>query len=151
MKKNLTLLFFMLSFYCFGAGMIDSFAIYPSWLLVGEEEFVAVHQAGGQRIVLFLVLPILALTIIIIIMFWHRPVAIPKRLLWIAFVCQMISWLSSAFIQIPIQIQLDQGKDEALEQTDYYRLDKNYCLDDLHSGHYSNDFTHSIYLFKRKK
>lgn len=59
-------------------------------------------------------------------MFWYRPQIISKHLLWIAFVCQMISWLSSAFIQIPIQLQLDHGKDEALLNklitTDWIRI-----------------------------
>ena len=126
MKRNLSGLFFMLSFYCFGAGMIDSFALYHSWLFVGESEFAAVHQAAGQRIVLFFVLPTFVLTGITIAMFWYRPSMIPKHLLWFAFACQMISWLSSAFIQIPIQLQLDQGKDEELLNklitTDWIRI-----------------------------
>lgn len=126
MKRNLSGLFFMLSFYCFGAGMIDSFALYHSWLFVGEDEFAAVHQAAGQRIVLIFVLPTLVLTGITIAMFWYRPSIIPKHLLWSAFACQMISWLSSAFIQIPIQLQLDQGRDEALLNklitTDWIRI-----------------------------
>src|SRR3989337_413787 len=114
MKKNITVLFFMLSVYCFGAGIVDSFAMYHSWLFVGEAEFVAVHQAAGQRIVLFFVLPFFFLTMITILMFWNRPAIISRRLLWIGFICQMVSWLSSAFIQIPIQLQLDRGKDQEL-------------------------------------
>ncbi|MBC7828414.1 MAG: hypothetical protein H7122_11760 [Chitinophagaceae bacterium] len=116
----------MLSFYCFGAGIIDSFALYHSWLFVGANEFAAIHQAGGQRIVLFFVFPMVILTIITILLFWYRPQVIPKHLLWYAFACQLISWLSSAFIQIPIQLQLDQGKDEVLLSrlitTDWIRI-----------------------------
>lgn len=111
MKKNITALFFMLSFYCFGCGILDSFAIYHSWQFVGEEEFATVHQATGQRIVLFFVLPTLILTIITIMMFWYRPAVIPKSLLGLALACQLASWISSALIQIPIQLQLDNGKD----------------------------------------
>lgn len=126
MKRNITTWFLVLSFYCFGAGVIDSFAMYHSWLFVGEEEFAMVHQQSGQRILLFFVFPTLVLTIITIMMFWHRPVIIPKRLLWFAFSCQMISWISSAFIQIPIQMQLDSGKDiellNKLITTDWIRI-----------------------------
>lgn len=126
MKSNITVLFFMLTFYCFGAGLLDSFAIYHSWLFVGEEEFAAVHQATSQRIILFFVLPTLILTIVTILMFWYRPAAIPRHLLWFAFSCQMVSWISSALIQIPIQAQLSKGKDEALLNkliaTDWIRI-----------------------------
>lgn len=126
MKSNLTVLFFMLSFYCFGAGMLDSFALYHSWLFVGEDEFAAVHQAAGQRIVLIFVLPTFVLTIITILLFWYRPSIIPKYLIWMALGCQLVSWLSSAFIQIPIQLELDKGKDEALLNrlisTDWIRI-----------------------------
>jgi hypothetical protein len=126
MKKNLTIIFFMLSFYCFGAGVIDSFAIYHSWLFVGADEFPAVHQAAGQRILLFLVLPMVVLTVITVLMFWIRPNIISKRLLSLAFICQIVSWLSSAVIQIPIQFQLDHGKDEVLLNklisTDWIRI-----------------------------
>ena len=106
--------------------MLDSFAIYHSWLFVGEEEFAAVHQAAGQRIVLFFVVPTFILTVVTIIMFWHRPAGIPRRLIWLAFAFQMVSWLSSALIQIPIQAQLSQGKDDELLNklitTDWIRI-----------------------------
>jgi hypothetical protein len=104
----------MLSFYCFGAGIIDSFAIYHSWLFVGEDEFAAVHQAAGQRIILFFVLPMVVLTIVTALMFWFRVNIIPRNLLWSAFTCQVVSWISSVLIQIPIQMRLDRGKDEEL-------------------------------------
>ena len=126
MKKNLTVIFFMLSFYCFGAGIIDSFAIYHSWLFVGEDEFAAVHQAAGQRIILFFVLPMVVLTIVTALMFWFRVNIIPKNLLWFAFTCQVVSWISSVMIQIPIQMRLDRGKDEELLNklitTDWIRI-----------------------------
>lgn len=40
MKKfNVNLFFYILSFYCFGAGIMDSFIIYDGWRYVGAEEF----------------------------------------------------------------------------------------------------------------
>lgn len=121
-----TPIFFALAFYGFGAGMTDSFVIYPAWYIVGQEEFVPYHQLIGKKIQLFIVLPLLVMTVFTILMFWHRVNAIPKGLVWIALICTLIPWLSSAFIQIPIQIQLDHGKDiqllDKLVFTDWLRV-----------------------------
>jgi hypothetical protein len=66
------------------------------------------------------------MTIFLALMFWHRPAAVPRWMLWVALICTIIPWLSSAFIQIPIQTALDNGKDEALLEklivTDWLRV-----------------------------
>ena len=107
-------IFFALSFYSLGAGIMDSFAIYHSWLYVGEDEFAALHQATGKRIVLLLVIPMLILTVFCVLMFWFRPAPVSKSLVWFALAGLIMGWISSAFIQIPIQVQLSMGKDDAL-------------------------------------
>jgi hypothetical protein len=107
-------IYFLLTFYTFGASMIGSFAMYHTWRFVGENEFITMHMESGQRIVMFFVLPTVVMTIFQILLFWHRPKIVPKTLVWVSLVCCMIPWFSSAFIQIPIQLKLDQGKDSAL-------------------------------------
>jgi hypothetical protein len=109
-----TIFFFSLAFYEIGAGMMDSFVLYHSWQFVGEHEFALFHKAAGQRIVSIFVLPMFLLTVLAILMFWHRHVAIPRKFLWILLICLATGWLSSALIQIPIQIELDNGKDSVL-------------------------------------
>jgi len=94
--------------------MMDSFAMYHTWQFVGEAEFPLMHMESGQRIVLFFVLPTVVMTIFQILFFWHHPRIISKTLVWIAFICNVIPWLSSALIQIPIQMKLDERKDPAL-------------------------------------
>ena len=106
--------FFMLVFYSFGAGVMDSFAIYHSWLFVGEAEFANMHQKISDRIVSLYVLPLVICTIVNVLLFWFRPASLPKCLVWRTFACVMVIWLSSVFIQIPIQFQLHHGKDLAL-------------------------------------
>lgn len=119
-------LFFFLSFYCFGAGMMDSFVVYHSWKFVGAAEFARVHQESSVRIVQVFVSATLMMTITTIVMFWKRSYYIPKKWVWIAFISEIISWVSSALIQIPIQGQLSQGRDEAalsrLIATDWVRI-----------------------------
>ena len=116
MKRSLTILFFILSFYCFGAGVMDSFVIYNGWSFVGPEEFPAMHQATGQRIVTTFVLPMVLLLVLNILQYWLRPATVPRSWITMALISQLAGWLSSVFIQIPIQMQLSQGKDEALLQ-----------------------------------
>lgn len=127
MKKfNFNLLFFALSFYCMGAGFMDSFVIYNGWNFVGPEEFPAMHQATGQRIVITFVMPTVVLLVLNILQYWLRPATVPRSWVTMALISQMIGWLSSVFIQIPIQMQLSQGKDEALLEklimTDWLRV-----------------------------
>jgi hypothetical protein len=110
----ITTTFFFLVFYTVGASMMDSFAMYHTWRFVGAEDFPLMHMESGKRIVLVFVLPTVLMMIFQILMFWHRPNVISKPLLWIALICNIIPLLSSAFVQIPIQIKLDHGKDPAL-------------------------------------
>jgi hypothetical protein len=119
-------LFFALSFYCFGAGMMDSLVAYHSWNFINSEDFPLMHQESGTRIIRVFVLPTLLLTIITIIMIWKRPHTIPKSWFVVGLSFQMIVWLSSIFIQIPIQFLLDKRRDEeALQRlltTDWIRI-----------------------------
>lgn len=113
----ITLSFLALIFYAFGAGVMDGSAFYPSWRLVGETEFAAYHTLIGQRIVVTFVLPLLAATALLIGLFWFRPAYIPKWFFWALLTGNLIGWISSALIQIPIQAQLSQAKNDALLDT----------------------------------
>lgn len=117
MKKfHYNLLFFALSFYCMGAGFMDSFVIYNGWNFVGQEEFPAMHQATGQRIVTTFVMPMVVLLVLNVLQYWLRPATVPLSWITMALIAQLIGWLSTLFIQVPMQMQLSQGKDEALLQ-----------------------------------
>jgi uncharacterized membrane protein len=124
--------FFLLVFYAFGASMMDSFAMYHTWFFVGDKEFSRMHIESGRRIVIVFVLPTLLMTLFLVLQFWHRAKAIPRKLLWVALVCTIIPWLSSAFIQIPMQIKLDQGRYvqllRALTETDWIRVVPTFIL-----------------------
>jgi hypothetical protein len=75
------------------------------------------HIEAGERIVALFVLPLLVCTILAVLMLWFRPASLPKKFVWMALACLAVGWLSSAFIQIPIQFQLDKGKDMELLNT----------------------------------
>jgi hypothetical protein len=128
----ITPVFMALAFYVFGASMMGSFVIYHTWRFVGEADFVKMHIESGNRIVSFFVLPTLIMTVFLVLQFWHRPRIVPRSLIWSALICTIIPLLSSAFIQIPMQIKLDQGQDnyllEQLILTDWIRVIPSFGL-----------------------
>lgn len=99
-----------LVFYGTGAAVIESFVNYPSWHLIGADEFIAYHQFISPRVLTFLVAPLLLGTAFTILMLWSRPAAIPAWAVWTAIAAQAIVWVSTVTIQVPIQLQLsDRG------------------------------------------
>jgi hypothetical protein len=91
-----------------GAGFIESFVNYPSWPLIGAGEFTTYHQFISPRVLTFLVAPALMGTVFTIVMLWARPAAIPAWAVWAAIAAQAVVWVSTATIQVPIQLQLSQ-------------------------------------------
>lgn len=112
----ITTAFFVLALYVTGAAMMDSFVVYHTWKFIGDTEFPIAHIESGNRIVQVFVFPLLLTTVLLVLLFWHRAIAIPRRLLWIALACLGVAWLSSIFIQIPMQLELDKGKNTELLQ-----------------------------------
>ena len=101
---------FALVFYGTGAAFIESFVNYASWPLIGADEVIAYHRFISPRVLALLVAPLLLGTVFTILMLWSRPAAIPAWAVWTALAAQAIVWVSTATIQVPIQIQLsDHG------------------------------------------
>lgn len=116
---------FALVFYGNGAAFVESFVNYSSWHLIGEGEFTAYHQFVSPRILTFLVAPALLGTVFTILMLWARPASIPGWAVWAAIATQAIVWVSTATIQVPIQLQLSEqglsrGLIERLIETNFW-------------------------------
>lgn len=100
------LIAFALVFYGTGAAFIESFVNYPSWHLIGRGEFTQFHQFISPRVLTYLVAPLLLGTVFTILLLWFRPLAIPISAIWLAIGLQVIVWISTVAIQVPIQIHL---------------------------------------------
>lgn len=106
---------FTLMCYGTGAAFIESFVNYPSWPLIGPTEFRTFHQFITPRVVGLLVAPMVFGTVCTFVMLWIRPPAVPRWMVWVAGVLQAGMWLSTALIQVPIQLTLsDAGQDLVL-------------------------------------
>jgi hypothetical protein len=101
----LFILAFAFIFYANGAAFIESFVNYPSWRLIGANEFVRYHQFIGPRVIAFLVAPAFTASVLTIALLKYRPPAIPLWSVWVAVVLQVIIWISTATIQIPMQME----------------------------------------------
>jgi len=104
----LFLISFALVFYGVGASFVESFVNYPTWRLIGANEFRTYHQALGPLVIGYMVIPLLISTILTILLLWFRPAPIPRWAIWLAVVLQLITWVSTAAIQLPIQAQLSR-------------------------------------------
>src|SRR6266850_1739960 len=102
----LFLITFALVFYGMGASFVESFVNYPTWHLIGANEFRAYHQALSPLVIGYMVIPMLISTILTILLLWFRPAPIPQWAIGLAVVLQLIIWVSTFSIQLPIQMQL---------------------------------------------
>ena len=105
----LFLVTFALTFYGMGASFVESFVNYPTWRLIGPDEFLAYHQALSPLIIGYMVIPLIAATILTMLLAWFRPTQIPHWAIWTSVLFQMINWVSTAAIQIPIQMELSSA------------------------------------------
>lgn len=108
-STGLFLITFALVFYGTGASFVESFVNYPTWRLIGANEFRAYHQTLGPLVIGYMVIPMLITTILTMLLLWFRPALIPQWAIWLAVVLQLINWVSTVAIQLPIQEQL--GRD----------------------------------------
>ena len=104
----LFLVTFALVFYNLGASFIESFVNYPTWRLIGANEFRAYHQAVGPLYIFYAVAPGVLATVLTLLLLYFRPAAIPIWAILLAIGLQLIMWVSSVSIQIPIQMRLDK-------------------------------------------
>lgn len=115
MPRWIFVLAFALVFYGNGAAFVESFVNYPSWHLIGDENFLTYHRFISPRVITFLVAPALLGTVLTIALLRFRPAAVPLWSVWVAILLQVIVWVSTATIQVPIQMQLGaQGASGAL-------------------------------------
>ena len=103
---RLFLFAFALTFYGVGASFVESFVNYPTWRLIGPNEFLAYHHAISPLVIGYMVVPMILGTLLTILLIWIRPAPVPPWAIWLSVGLQLMIWISTATIQIPIQIQL---------------------------------------------
>lgn len=101
-------IYILLAFYVLGGGIVNSLVSYPTWRLVGENEFPKFHQIDSSLIIPLFVIFFFLSFVPQILLFWFRPMIISKWLVWLALLFNLIALISTITIQIPIQLELDK-------------------------------------------
>ncbi|MBT1689884.1 hypothetical protein [Dawidia soli] len=109
-------LFVFIIFYSTGAGFLESFVNYPLWKIIGpSEQWTEYRKALGPKIIPVLAVPSLLVSLILnVILFIKRPVEIPVWTVWACLGFLAVAFISTVFIQLPIQAKLDEGYDPKL-------------------------------------
>lgn len=102
-------IYILLSFYVFGGGIVNSLVAYRTWRWVGPEEFPKFHHVDSALIIPLFVIFFFLSFIPQILLLWFRPIAIPKWMIFLALLFNLITLGSTVAIQIPIQTKLDQA------------------------------------------
>lgn len=113
-RTALLFAFIIMVIYCYGAGMMDYFAVYESWKLIDEKIFPAFHGYQGERVINIFVIPSGIMTILNIFAVLFPPAYASRRLLIYALIAYAFDWIFSFTMQIPIQLKLAEAKDPAL-------------------------------------
>ncbi len=100
--------YILLSFYVFGGGILNSLVAYRTWRWVGVDEFPKFHQTDSALIIPLFVIFFFLSFIPQILLFWFRPMAVSRWLVWLALLFNLITLVSTVTIQIPIQVELDK-------------------------------------------
>jgi hypothetical protein len=123
--------FIIMTFYCYGAGMVDYFGVYETWKLVPEEVFPAVHGFQGARIVNIFVIPSAVMTLLNAIVLIFPLPHVSKKLVWLSLLAYSFDWIFSFSMQIPIQLKLGNAKSmeliDELLATNWWRFAADTC------------------------
>jgi hypothetical protein len=103
-----------LCFYVYGGSMINALVGYRTWRWIGANEFPKFHQVDTAHIIPIFVIFFFLSFIPQFLLFWFRPPVIPKWLVGLALIFNLINMISTITIQIPIQMQLDNAYSLAL-------------------------------------
>jgi len=100
--------YILLAFYVFAGGILNSLVAYRTWRWVGPDEFPKFHQTDSSLIIPLFVIFFFLSFIPQILLFWFRPMVIPRWMVWLALFFNLITLISTITVQIPIQVELDK-------------------------------------------
>jgi hypothetical protein len=106
-------MYLLMSFYCFGAAMVNEFVEYYSWPEAGrlmQQGFAEWLTASSEMRIPVLVLPMVINTLLAFSLLRYLPAVAPRWALWIILCCHVAAWTSTFMFQLPLEMRL--GKDE---------------------------------------
>jgi hypothetical protein len=102
------LIYAMLSAYCLAGCLMEHFAVFSGWPVVGSGEVRAVQTVQGHGSGIVYVVPKVALTVLVIVLLVVRPDGVPWWPLGAGLAALTASWISFVVIQLPLQLHIRQ-------------------------------------------
>jgi hypothetical protein len=125
-RTALLFFFILFTFFCYGAGMMDYFAIYEPWKLIDEEIFATFHQYQGKRVISIFVIPSAVMTLLNIAVLIFPPAYADRKLILFSLIAYAFDWIFSFTMQIPFQLKLEEAKSmellDELLRTNWWRF-----------------------------
>jgi hypothetical protein len=115
-RRIFTTLYIVITIGATWAAVISDRVSYPAWAMVGPNEFGAFHHAILTGTRLYLIPPALLSLVMTIAMFWMRMPAIPRRLVGLVLICQLIGAFATVRMAIPVQVRMLHGPASAIPQ-----------------------------------
>jgi hypothetical protein len=106
-RRLLFLLLFAVVFFQTGAHTSQAFVNYPAWAFIGTDSFPAYHRVMTEGAFRFLLLPRVVELVLAIVVLCFCPAVIKRWMLVLAIALALCAFLSTAFIQRPIHVQLE--------------------------------------------
>lgn len=101
--------------YCMGASWMLQFVCYPTYLLVGEKEFVPFHISFGRRLLAAAVIPMVITNFASLALPFIQPSATPQWAGLAVAACAIVILGTTAILEVPKHMRLDkEGKSDAL-------------------------------------
>ncbi len=84
---------------------------YPLFGAVAREDFGRYHVLHSQRTTWVVIVPMLVELITSFVLTQQRPAGVGPALAWAGFAAALLTWLSTAFVQVPLHGRLGAGFD----------------------------------------
>jgi hypothetical protein len=110
LRNILTVAYFVLAIYMYGGGVMSTLVYYPSWKLVGEGEFGAVHSCVTKRNLPYFGPVLVLLVLVNILLIWFHNPAISTWLIVLTAVVHLLMVVIRFTVFVPIHIKLDKAK-----------------------------------------
>ena len=106
---------FVLTLYCTGGSWMLQIVSYPTYHLVGEQEFVPFHTASGKRLIPVFVVPAVLACLLLIALVFLKPAGAPFWSAVVAALCGITILVTTIALEVPKHNLLDKsGKDASL-------------------------------------
>lgn len=105
----------VLCFYCTGSSWMLQFVCYPTYIFVGDKEFVPFHVSFGRRLIAAAVVPMVVTCLGTFALLFLRPAEAPLWTAIVAAVCGAVILLTTVALEVPKHLKLDkEGKSDAV-------------------------------------